>query len=124
MLLPQRKIPTDWPATAIAKLRFSVGKWKIKANLSFVRPVTGQSVGIFVWGNKKYYIADFYCSKAKLVIEVDGGYHLRIKDEDANRDEVVKSLGLKTIRFTNEQVLNDLPKVLIIIEETLTPSNV
>ena len=77
-----------------------------------------------IQGRKRFYIADFYCSKAKLVIEVDGGYHLRIKDEDANRDEVVKSLGLKTIRFTNEQVLNDLPKVLIIIEETLTPSNV
>jgi len=40
-----------------------------------------------------YYIPDFYCDKAKLVIEADGPIHLLKKDYDKNRDEVLKAWG-------------------------------
>ena len=52
------------------------------------------------------YIADFYCHKLKLVIEIDGGIHLtgEVKDNDKIRDEFMQSLNLKTVRFTNEEV--------------------
>src|SRR5580704_6855225 len=70
-------------------------------------------------GHIKYYIADFYCHEARLVIEVDGGYHETIKEEDKNRDEVVAALGLKTIRFKNEEVLNSINSVIKKIEEQL-----
>jgi len=52
------------------------------------------------------YIADFYCHKLKLVIEIDGGIHLTedAKNNDRLRDEFMRSLDLKIIRFTNDEV--------------------
>ena len=43
-------------------------------------------------GRTLYYIPDFYCHKAKLVIEADGPIYLLKKDYDKNRDEVLKEL--------------------------------
>lgn len=68
-----------------------------------------------------YFIADFYCHQAKLIIEVDGGYH-QIPEQyeyDTNRDAELESLGLRVIRFTNEQVLLDIDKVLEKIEKEI-----
>ena len=52
------------------------------------------------------YIVDFYCSKAKLVIEIDGGQHY--SDEgfayDQDRTAYLNGLGLKVIRFTNTEI--------------------
>lgn len=52
------------------------------------------------------YIADFYCHKLKLVIEIDGGIHLtrEARENDEIRDEFMRSLGLKVIRFSNDEV--------------------
>ncbi len=52
------------------------------------------------------YIADFYCHKLKLVIEIDGSVHENdeVKINDKLRDEFMQSLGLKIVRFTNEAV--------------------
>jgi very-short-patch-repair endonuclease len=68
-----------------------------------------------------YFIADFYCHKAKLIIEVDGGYH-KIPEQyeyDSNRDYELEELGLKVLRFTNEQVLFDIENTLKTIEKTV-----
>ncbi|MDD3080433.1 MAG: endonuclease domain-containing protein [Paludibacter sp.] len=65
-----------------------------------------------------YFIADFYCQKAKLIIEVDGGYH-DIPEQycyDRNRDRKLNDLGLKVIHFTNDYVLNNIDVVLKRIE--------
>ena len=56
------------------------------------------------------FIVDFYCPKARLVIEVDGGQHYEkagIK-KDKNRDKYLQSLGLKVLRFTNIEVLKNI----------------
>ncbi len=45
------------------------------------------------------FIVDFYCSKARLVIEVDGLIHHYQKEEDSLRQEYLESLGLKVLRF-------------------------
>lgn len=59
------------------------------------------------------FIADFYCHAIKLVIEVDGGYHKKKeqKEYDAGRTSEMKELGIKIIRFKNEEVLNDFQAV-------------
>jgi imidazole glycerol-phosphate synthase subunit HisF len=62
------------------------------------------------------YIADFYCHKTKLVIEIDGGIHNRQRDYDIQRDQDMMELGIKVIRFKNEQVMKDLNNVLRTIE--------
>jgi very-short-patch-repair endonuclease len=60
------------------------------------------------------YIADFYCHALKLVIEIDGGYHLTEEQQllDEKRTNDIEFQGLKVIRFTNEEVLLQLPEVL------------
>ncbi|WP_421943037.1 endonuclease domain-containing protein [Pedobacter sp.] len=60
------------------------------------------------------YIADFYCHEAKLVIEVDGGIHNNPdnKEYDNNRGYELEQLGIKVLRFTNEEVSNNLEMVL------------
>jgi len=60
------------------------------------------------------FIADFYCHSVKLVIEVDGGIH-RIKDRkeyDILRTNELDQLGVTVIRFTNEEVENNIELVL------------
>jgi phosphoribosylanthranilate isomerase len=66
-----------------------------------------------------YFIADFYCHKAKLIIEVDGGYHKIPKhyQYDSNRDHELEEFDLKVLRFTNEQVLFDIEITLQKIEK-------
>ncbi len=52
------------------------------------------------------FIADFYCHKAKLIIEIDGSGHFT-KDgrkKDDFRTEILESYNLKVIRFTNRQI--------------------
>jgi very-short-patch-repair endonuclease len=71
------------------------------------------------FGKNLYFIPDFYCHEAKLVIEADGPIHLLKKDYDKNRDEVLLGLGLRTIRFENDQILNNLQTVLEKIKEHL-----
>lgn len=61
---------------------------------------------------KAWYIADFYCAKHKLVIEVDGPIHLLKKEYDNNRDIVMKEWGFSILRFTNDEVINDLDNVI------------
>jgi very-short-patch-repair endonuclease len=56
------------------------------------------------------FIADFYCPKIKLVIEVDGSIHeiFEYEEHDIGRSEMLNDFGITVIRFTNEQILNDL----------------
>lgn len=60
------------------------------------------------------YIADFYCHKLKLVIEIDGNIHLteEAKNSDKLRDEYMLSLDLKIMRFTNEEVCKNSELVI------------
>ncbi len=52
------------------------------------------------------YVVDFYCDKAKLVIEIDGGQHFEDVNhqKDNTRDKYLTSLGLKILRFDNHQM--------------------
>lgn len=50
------------------------------------------------------YIADFYCSKLKLVIEIDGESHLENIEYDERRDSDMRKLWIMTIRYTNDEV--------------------
>jgi very-short-patch-repair endonuclease len=68
------------------------------------------------------FIVDFYCSQAKLVIELDGEVHNSQKIEDANRDEWMQAHGLNVLRFGNGELLDNLEGVLCVIAEVLEPS--
>ena len=67
------------------------------------------------------YIVDFVCLSKKLIIEVDGEYHNNPEqiEKDNERTTVLNDLGYKVIRFTNDEVLNDLSSVLTQISNEL-----
>jgi very-short-patch-repair endonuclease len=66
------------------------------------------------------FIVDFYCHKAALVIEVDGDIHDLQQAEDKRREKALAELGLRVIRFRNDQVINDLSGVLQAIQIAIT----
>lgn len=68
------------------------------------------------------YIADFYCPSLKLVIEVDGSQHF-VQDGmeyDKIREEFMNSLGIKTLRFNNNDVMKNIEGVLESIRKETT----
>jgi very-short-patch-repair endonuclease len=65
------------------------------------------------------FIVDFYCHKTALVIEVDGDIHDLQQEEDARREKVLSEMGLRIVRFGNEEVTKNLAGVLIRIHEQL-----
>ena len=62
------------------------------------------------------YIVDFYCSKLKLVIEIDGESHDRKFLYDRKRQQALESEGLTVLRFNDHDVKKDIECVLMAIE--------
>lgn len=58
------------------------------------------------------WIADFYCPAAGLVVEVDGGIHARQRAYDRRRTRAMGNIGIHVVRFTNQEVLHDVDKVI------------
>jgi len=69
------------------------------------------------------FIVDFYCHKYKLVVEVDGDIHSFQKDYDEGRTAELERFDLKIIRFTNQEILNNIEKVVDEIKKHLSASN-
>ncbi len=67
------------------------------------------------------FVVDFYCHKAKLVIEVDGAIHFNenAASQDLEREKEIEGFGLKVVRFTNEQIHKDMQGVLKFLKESL-----
>jgi len=97
-----RKNQTPQEIILWAKLRNNQTKFKWKRQVS-VGP----------------YIADFYCSKKLLVIEVDGSQHLHDRDYDKDREKYFLNLGIKTIRFWNNEIMTNIDEVMKTVIESL-----
>lgn len=67
------------------------------------------------------YILDFYCIEQKLAVELDGSQHTKPDQRlyDNKRTKVLNSLGIKVLRFWDNDVLNNLDEVLEIIRKNL-----
>jgi len=71
------------------------------------------------------YIADFYCHKLKLIIEVDGSIHNEpeIIEFDEARQKDLEKWGYIILRFTNQQVMEKSDEVIRIITEKILNLN-
>ena len=67
------------------------------------------------------FIVDFYCPKAKLVIELDGSQHYKENKKvyDEKRTDFLKSLNIVVLRFTNLDINNNFPGVCKMIDVTI-----
>ena len=66
------------------------------------------------------FVVDFYCPAKRLCVEVDGGVHdgEDQSTRDTARTAVLEAGGHRVLRFRNEEVLSDLPRVLAKIQAT------
>ena len=71
------------------------------------------------------YVADFYCHKVKLIVEVDGSIHNQddIKETDRIRENDLKKWGYTVIRFANEEVMQKPEEVIEIIKQKILQLN-
>jgi very-short-patch-repair endonuclease len=69
----------------------------------------------------KDFIVDFFCYAAMLVVEVDGSVHddNYQYERDIQRTQILRRLGIKEIRFKNDEVLYDIENVIKRIEKEL-----
>ena len=67
------------------------------------------------------FIADFYCPRANLVLELDGGQHYTEEGRatDGRRDEFMRSIGLRVLRFSDREVFENIEGVIEKILENL-----
>ena len=67
------------------------------------------------------YIADFYCERAALVIELDGSQHYEDADRryDEKRSEKLRSLGIEVLRFSNADIDKNFEGVCMKIDEAV-----
>lgn len=76
-----------------------------------------------ITGTETFFVADFFCFSNKMIIELDGKYHQYRLKEDKERTEILNQLGLDVLRFTNEEIMNNLEEVLIKLKSALLKEN-
>ncbi len=59
------------------------------------------------------YVLDFYCPQKKLAIEIDGSQHLENKEYDTERTEYLSILGIKVLRFWNNEINANIDGVVV-----------
>jgi len=98
------------------KLRNNSTPWERRLWFTFLRNYRPRFTRQKTLGN---YIVDFYCAKAKLVIELDGSGHYtdEQKKYDVQRTQYLESLGLKVVRFTNLEEDKQFYQVCATIDE-------
>lgn len=107
-------------------------KYFIKARQELRKNITPQELLLWKYLRRKNFnykfkrqhsignfIVDFYCPTKKLIIEIDGGQHLDNQEADQERTWYFESLGLKVIRFWNNEVNKNITGVMMKIEEEL-----
>ena len=62
------------------------------------------------------YIVDFYCSRLKLVIEIDGESHREKGEQDHKRQSELEDMTIQFLRFQDDQVKRNMPGVLQVIQ--------
>lgn len=65
------------------------------------------------------FIVDFACVEKKLAVEIDRGYHDYVYHDDLSRQQKIEDEGWSVIRYTNEDVLDDVEAVAIAIAKQL-----
>jgi very-short-patch-repair endonuclease len=67
-----------------------------------------------------YYVVDFLCEEARLIVEIDGGQHAERIESDSARTEWLAAQGYAVIRFWNNDVLKNTDGVLATLSPALS----
>lgn len=97
--------------------------WEKVRNRKFqgVKFLRQHPIRFHYFGTRRFFVADFYCAQAKLIIEIDGKIHEKQKEYDQYRTYLLNTLGFKVIRFTNDEILNQMNVVLNKLHPIIIP---
>jgi leucyl-tRNA synthetase len=103
--------------TASEKLLWTVLRRKSLSGYKFLRqhPIFYRVKNKWV----EFFIADFYCSELKLIIELDGKIHQGSKDYDSERDLKLLNKGIYVVRIKNEE-LQDMNSIILFLTEIIS----
>ena len=96
------------PTQAEKKMWFKILKSKQFENYKFLRQKPLNN-----------FIADFYCAKLMLVIEIDGDSHAMQREYDILRSEKLETYGIKVIRYTNNDIMLNIEGVFQNLKEKI-----
>ncbi|MFA5880307.1 MAG: endonuclease domain-containing protein [Candidatus Margulisiibacteriota bacterium] len=102
--------------THFEKILWTVLRNRKLNNYKFIRQYP---IIVKINGQEINFVADFYCAKKKLIIELDGKIHEKQKEYDQYRTVLLKTKGYTIIRFENELIENNLENVLRNIKKNL-----
>ncbi len=71
-------------------------------------------------GRETFVIADFYCHRKRLDVEIDGNVHDGQEDRDALRENLIREKSIEVIRFRNEEVESDIEGVMRRLRDVLS----
>lgn len=117
---PVNKIPKNLQLAQLAKnLRKNATKEENHLWYDYLKNLKPKFHRQIVIGN---YIVDFFCPKAKLVIELDGSQHYEPNqiNNDKKRTEYIEKLGIFVLRFTNLEIKQNFEAVCQRIQETVS----
>ena len=68
-----------------------------------------------------HYVVDFYCHEIMLAIEIDGLYHSQIAQQfyDSKRQDMLEQKGVSFLRYSNEQIQNNMKDVMLEINHKI-----
>ncbi len=102
-------------ARALRKKQTSAERklWDVLRNRQFIgKKFLRQYPIVFEYqSQRRFFITDFYCHEAKVAIELDGKSHDYQKDYDELRTFIINELGIRVIRFKNEEIECNMKKV-------------
>jgi cyclase len=103
--------------------------WKyIRRDVSWSRFLRQKPLYVYTENSwlDRFIIPDFYCHEKKLIIEVDGSIHNtpEIYFLDREKELLLISQGIYVLRFQNEEIFNNIEKVIQDIKNTLVWANV
>lgn len=68
----------------------------------------------------RQYVVDFYCPELGLAVEVDGIHHEHTRERDSKRDSILKEIGVRTLRYSDSDVISNSELVLNSIRNIVT----
>jgi very-short-patch-repair endonuclease len=98
--------------------------WKLVRNnqINGLKVIRQYPIAFNYNGKRRFFVADFYCHKYKLVVELDGKIHENQKERDELRTYIINQLGRKVVRFTNEEIGQDVGLVTEKLKRYLSDS--
>lgn len=93
-----------------------------RKNINGIKFLRQHPLWLSVDGQRRYFIADFYCPQSKLVIEIDGPIHCLQEDYDSYRTQLLELKELRVLRFSNDEILHSLDDCIRTLKRNMSPS--